>query len=96
MFGWLMVPGIAFMLIGIAGTMLAAFWKPMRSHINAAIRLRYVGIGLVFGLPGAQLVLSGILDGMEWGRILGGGFMVMMSALYFYAMGGITARFPQT
>lgn len=66
-----------------------------RERLLAAVRLRYLAVGLMLALPGLWLAASGIVGGWNLSRLMGGLMLMGFGALWLYARGGIGPNFPR-
>ncbi len=81
---WTILPGAALLafsyvvyFIGLA--------RGSKSFVLAGIRMRYLGIGLLFVLLGTGNVISTLIDGGQVGTLVVGVILVAFGALWFYA-----------
>jgi hypothetical protein len=91
---WLFAPGLLLYLGAMALTLIGALTSS-RSRVLLALRLRFLGLGLMFLLPGTHLVVSGLVDGIAIGSLLMGLVFLGFGALWLYARGGIGPNFPK-
>jgi hypothetical protein len=76
--------------VSIALTVAAVFGGLIRRHPNAwmkllAVRLRFIGIGVLFIIPGVVGLISGLFKGFDAGLVGLGLFLAVMGGVYFYA-----------
>jgi hypothetical protein len=88
----LFLPGALLLVVGIVWTHVGA----RRSSAEAirGIRMRFLGLALVFLLPGAGFAVSSLANGFDLGRLLIAFVMLGFGGLYLYARGGIGPQFP--
>jgi hypothetical protein len=88
----LFVPGGLLIFVGLIWTLVGARRSP--AEAIRGIRMRYLGLALLFLLPGAGFAVSSLANGLDLGRLLISLVFLGFGALYLYARGGIGPRFP--
>jgi hypothetical protein len=88
----LFVPGAVLTALGVIWALVGA--RRSNEEWLRGVRLRYLGLALLFLLPGAGLAFTGIVHGFDPGRLTGALLLLGFGALYLYARGGIGPRFP--
>jgi hypothetical protein len=90
---WAFIPGLVVLIVGVVWTHVGV--RQSRAEALRGIRLRYLGLAMALGLPGAGIAFSGVIEGLDLGRILTGLILMAFGGLYLYARGGIGPQFPQ-
>jgi hypothetical protein len=67
---WIFVPGFALFMVGLVMGIGATLIGARLEWRFVAIRVRFVGIGLLFVLPGAWMLVEALLDGTVLGILV--------------------------
>jgi hypothetical protein len=91
---WIFLVGV---LIYVLGTVLMHVHarRGTRQQFLSALRLRYLGVGLMLVLPGLWIAGTGVIGGLSPSRLAAGLLLIGFGALWLYARGGIGPNFPQ-
>lgn len=89
---WLFVPGAVLIIVGVIWTIVGG--RRSAHEAIRGIRLRYLGMALIFLLPGAGFAASSVIEGLDVGRLVIGLVLMGFGGLYLYARGGIGPQFP--
>ena len=89
---WLFVPGTALIILGLVWTLIGA--RQSSNDVVRGVRMRYLGLALLFLLPGAGFAVWSVIDGLDLGRLLVAIIFLGFGALYLYARGGIGPQYP--
>ena len=90
--GWLFLPGAVLLIVGVIWTHVGARWSS--DEAIRGVRIRYLGMALLFLLPGLGFAVSSVANGLDVGRLLVALMFLGFGALYIYARGGIGPNFP--
>jgi hypothetical protein len=87
---WAFFPGLVLIGVSIALTVGAVFGAMITRRRNAwmtllGVRLRFIGMGVLFIIPGVVGMISGLLTWFNPGLFGVGLFMAVMGGVYFYA-----------
>jgi hypothetical protein len=89
---WLFVPGFALFMVGLVMGIGGAMAKAGLEWRFLAIRVRFVGMGLLFALPGAWMLVEALLDGTVLG-ILVSLLLIGMGSLWLGTALGMFSRY---
>jgi hypothetical protein len=84
--GWWAAPGIALVAAGIVLQVGGYLRRPISTELLlTAVRLRFIGIGVLFLGIGLGSVISALFGGFEVGTLVLGLVMFGFAGLWFYA-----------
>jgi hypothetical protein len=92
---WPIVPGLALFVAGILIQFGSYFRRPIPVRLLlAAVRLRFIGIGVLFLGIGVDSAISALFGGLEIARLALGLVMFVFAGLRFYAASDRIFRRP--
>jgi hypothetical protein len=89
---WLFAPGFALFMVGMVMGIGGAMAKASLEWRFLAVRVRFVGLGLLFALPGAWMLVEALLDGTVLG-ILVSLLVIGMGSLWLGTALGMFSRY---